>query len=93
MSRANEITVPSGCSRRGVLKSPHTTRGPEPAARAARIAASVSGLTQPLAALGTWAACTVTPSTDAATVVSGHGTASASAGSSVARREHHDRPP
>ena len=84
-SRANEITVPSGDSRRGVLKSPQKTRGPEPAARPARSAASVSGLIQPLAAFGTCATWTVTPSTTAASVVSGQGTASDEAAPSGAR--------
>ena len=56
-----------------------------PAARPARSAASVSGLTQPLAAFGTWTVCTTTPSTRAASVVSGHGTGERFGGARAAR--------
>ena len=38
------MTLPSGASRRGVLRSPHSTRGPSRAASPARTAASVRGL-------------------------------------------------
>jgi hypothetical protein len=81
VSRAKEIVSPLGSSRRGVLRSPHSTRAPGAAdSKPARIASSVLTFTQPLAALGTCTQYTSTGprsvSVAAATADSGLGTTS-----------------
>ncbi len=90
-SRAKETTWPLGSSRRGVLRSPQSTRGPGRAlASPPRIASSVRTLTQPLAAFGTWTQWISTGPVAAggpaaAIAVSGQGTGSAEASASGAR--------
>ncbi len=84
-SRAKDQIVPSASSRRGALRSPASTFGVRTATRCAASAASVCGLTQPFAALGTCADTTCRPATCAATALSGRSSSGWGASASASR--------
>ena len=83
--------MPSANSRRGVFRSPHSTRGARLGVSSPRRRAwSVSTFTQPFAALGTWTQWISSGPEDACastlSALSGRGTASGVRASSSARR-------